>query len=74
MQWVNSNIAAFGGDPDQITLMGQSAGAASIAFHMMSPISRNLFHRVILQSAGALADWSYTSPQESLKKSGSNIY
>lgn len=40
LKWVKDNIAYFGGDPSKITIFGQSAGAASVAFHMLSPLSR----------------------------------
>jgi carboxylesterase type B len=40
MKWVKKNIAAFGGDPDKVTLMGDNAGAASAHLHMMSPLSK----------------------------------
>lgn len=50
LKWVQSNIAAFGGDPSQVTLFGQSAGAASLACHLVSPYSKNLFIRGISQS------------------------
>ena len=50
LQWVQSNIEAFGGDPDCVTLFGQSAGAMSAAALMASPRCKGLFHRAILQS------------------------
>ncbi|KAI8058315.1 Carboxylesterase [Syncephalis plumigaleata] len=51
LEWVKRNIAWFGGDPDNITLWGLSAGAYSILIHMTSPMTPpNLFHKVILQS------------------------
>jgi para-nitrobenzyl esterase len=50
LQWVQDNIARFGGDPGCVTLCGQSAGAASAAFLVTRPQSRTLFHRCILQS------------------------
>jgi len=45
--WVRDNIAQFGGDPDNVTLLGESAGAMSAVCHLVSPIPRGLFHRVI---------------------------
>lgn len=53
LKWIKRNIEYFGGDPQSITLMGESAGAVSVSLHMISPMSRNLFHRAILQSASA---------------------
>jgi para-nitrobenzyl esterase len=50
-EWVRDNIAGFGGDPDNVTAWGQSAGAHSIALLLTRPSSRPLFHRAILQSA-----------------------
>ena len=50
LQWVQQNIAAFGGDPNKVTLFGQSAGASSIGLHMMSPYSQGITsigHRIL---------------------------
>jgi para-nitrobenzyl esterase len=52
LQWVQRNIANFGGDPKQVTLFGESAGGGSVLAHLVSPLSRGLFHRVLLQSPG----------------------
>jgi len=52
LAWVRDHIADFGGDPAQVTVMGQSAGATSIARLLMMPEARGLFLRVILQSSG----------------------
>lgn len=50
LRWVQDNIKFFGGNPQQVTLSGQSAGGASVRAHLVSPVSRGLFHRAILQS------------------------
>ena len=50
LKWVQANIAAFGGDPDKVTLFGQSAGAMSIRVLVQSPLAEGLFSRGILQS------------------------
>ncbi|XP_049779875.1 cholinesterase-like isoform X1 [Schistocerca cancellata] len=50
LKWVGQNIASFGGDPDLITLQGQSAGGMAVSFHMVSPLSTGLFSKVIIQS------------------------
>lgn len=55
LSWVNRNIRAFGGDPSNITVFGESAGAMSILFLMTSPLSTGLFHRAVVES-GPLPD------------------
>ncbi|KAJ4441010.1 hypothetical protein ANN_10859 [Periplaneta americana] len=55
LRWVRDNIHNFGGDPNKITLMGHSAGATSVHFHMFSPLSRGMFHRAISQSGTAFS-------------------
>jgi len=47
LQWVQQHISCFGGDPGNVTLMGESAGAMSAMCHMVSPLSKGLFHRVV---------------------------
>ena len=50
LEWVRDNIAGFGGDPDNVTVFGESAGAMSIGALLAMPAARGLFHRAILQS------------------------
>ncbi len=52
LQWVKDNIDQFGGDPDNITLFGESAGGAHVSYHIASPLSEGLFDRGIIQSGG----------------------
>ena len=54
LQWVSRNIAAFGGDPTQVTIFGQSAGALSVMHLMRSPLAKGLFARAIAQSGPGL--------------------
>jgi para-nitrobenzyl esterase len=57
LHWVKRNIAAFGGNPDRITLFGQSAGGASAAQMMLDPAARGLFAGAIIQSSGGRNRW-----------------
>lgn len=61
MQWVQTNIQAFGGDPNSVTLMGESAGAVAATAHLLTPNSKGLFHRVIaLSGAPDTMKWADT--------------
>lgn len=65
LRWVKANAKAFGGDPGQVTIMGQSAGAYSVTAHLVSPASAGLFQRAIAMSlpVGPIHD-SITAEQE----------
>ena len=55
LEWVKRNIAAFGGDPDNVTLAGESAGGAAVQALMASPLARGLFDKAVIQSGGGLS-------------------
>ena len=66
LEWIKDNIAEFGGNPENVTIFGASAGAASVGYHLLSPISRNLFSQAIMQSASALVPWGVVTQEESV--------
>ncbi len=58
LQWIQRNIAAFGGDPDNVTVFGESAGGCSVTTLLATPAAKGLFHRAVAQSAPADANLS----------------
>uniref|UniRef100_A0A3P9JI75 Carboxylic ester hydrolase n=1 Tax=Oryzias latipes TaxID=8090 RepID=A0A3P9JI75_ORYLA len=68
LQWVQNNIASFGGDPRQVTIFGESAGGASVGFHLLSPGSRPLFTRAILQSGVPNCPWASVTYAEARRR------
>nr|CAD7595051.1 unnamed protein product [Timema genevievae] len=54
LKWIKNNIASFGGDPNSVTIFGQSAGGSSIHYLVLSPMAKGLFHRAISQSGSAI--------------------
>jgi len=64
LKWVKDNIAAFGGDPAKVTVMGESAGAISIEAMLANPAARGLFDKAIIQSTVGLADFDALEQQE----------
>uniref|UniRef100_A0A1B6J7A4 Carboxylic ester hydrolase n=1 Tax=Homalodisca liturata TaxID=320908 RepID=A0A1B6J7A4_9HEMI len=60
LQWLQKNIAAFGGNAGSVTITGMSAGGASVHYHYLSPRSVGLFHKGVSMSGSALCPWTQT--------------
>ncbi|CAG7678828.1 unnamed protein product, partial [Allacma fusca] len=68
LRWVQKNIQYFGGDPNQVTIFGSSAGAVSAHYQMLSPLSKGLLRKVFAQSGSASTSWGFNSLESSLEK------
>ncbi|XP_033099594.1 cholinesterase 1-like [Anneissia japonica] len=73
LQWVQDNIAAFNGDPNSITIFGESAGAASVHLQILSPLSKGLFQRGIMQSGSALPGWAVELDKDKAISNGRHV-
>lgn len=62
LKWVRANIRAFGGDPNNVTIFGQSAGSRSVSLLLLAPEARGLFHKAIAQSGGPILGSEYLNP------------
>ena len=67
LKWIEDNIAAFGGDPDKVTIAGQSAGSMSVGALVMSPLAKGLFRGAITESGGIIGGRMLISLQEGEK-------
>ena len=61
LQWVQKHIKYFGGDPGQVSLAGESAGSASVTYHMLADSSQPYFNQAIAESGSALSSWAFDS-------------
>lgn len=73
IEWIKKNAAVFGGDPDLITLFGESAGGGSVSLHLISPVTRGLVRRGILQSGTINAPWSFMTGEKAQEVGGTLI-
>ena len=75
LKWVKNNIKGFGGDPENVTVFGQSAGAMSIAVMNCSPLAKGLYNKAIMQSGGGIDESAYNlnMPLSDAEKIGSEI-
>ncbi|XP_031345677.1 venom carboxylesterase-6-like isoform X2 [Photinus pyralis] len=68
LKWISENIVHFGGNPNKVTLFGESAGGASAHYHMLSPLSIGLFHGAISQSGTAHVPWALAKPGSGIRQ------
>ncbi len=68
LEWIQRNIAAFGGDPDNVTIFGESGGGAKVSMMMASPLAKGLFHKSICESGTATAILGAKSMEESVQR------
>ena len=66
LRWIRDNIDAFGGDPDNVTVFGVSSGASVITLLQISPLSKGLYHKVILESPGSMRHMKNLGQSEAL--------
>ena len=68
LKWVHEHITYFGGDPDRVTIMGESAGSASVTYHMLADGSQQYFSQAIAESGSAISSWAFdTEPEKHAK-------
>ncbi|XP_005403768.1 PREDICTED: acylcarnitine hydrolase-like isoform X2 [Chinchilla lanigera] len=73
LHWVQQNIFYFGGNPDRVTIFGQSAGGTSVSSHILSPMSQGLFHGAIMESGVAVVPGLISSSSEAVSRVVANL-
>jgi para-nitrobenzyl esterase len=73
LKWVQKNIAAFGGDPENVTIFGESGGGAKVSMMLCSPLAKGLFHKAICESGVAMVV-SQSKPLQALEKDGAALF
>ncbi|KAM6177158.1 pyrethroid hydrolase Ces2e-like [Erethizon dorsatum] len=73
LRWVQQNIFHFGGNPDRVTIFGQSAGGTSVSSHVLSPMSQGLFHGAIMESGVAVVPGLISSSPEAISTMVANL-
>ncbi len=74
LKWIHENISAFGGDPQNITIFGQSAGAGSVQALISSPLTKGLVSKAIIQSGGGLGGIITTTPLKEAEEKGKAMW
>lgn len=73
LQWLKGNVSSFGGDPSNITIFGESAGAANIGYLSVSPLAKGLYHQAIKQSGGFETNSGYANTYSQEQAMGASL-
>lgn len=68
LKWIQENIKAFGGNPNNVTILGVSSGGASVGLHLLSPLSKGFFHQAISESGVEFSPFAFYSVEEAVLK------
>ncbi|MFC1920999.1 carboxylesterase/lipase family protein [Chloroflexota bacterium] len=74
LKWVKKNIAAFGGDPDNVTIFGESGGGAKVACMMATSLAKGLFHRAICESGTSVGTFSPSVTLKEIEANGEKVF